>query len=476
MRRAGAAGFLLLMLAASAGAARAADVAHGAAIANQCASCHGVEGQGGAAAGIPRVAGLDAAYLARQLQAFATPSRQNPIMSPIAARLDADARRDIAAFYASLPPKAVHAPRSAAQSTAGVALAESGDWSENIPPCASCHGRDGLGVGAAFPALAGQNAHYITNAIGAWASGSRSDDPQGLMGGIAKRLSPDQVAAVAAYYAALSPASGNPVLQTPAQSTIPDDAFGQIVREGAAIFNDPKAHAAAYVGNSLTCANCHLASGTRADSAPMGAAYLLYPAYRAKTHHVDTFAERLQGCFRYSMNGKEPPLGDEVLVALESYAFFLAKGAPVGTVLPGQGYPKLPAPAQAADFSRGAAIYAGKCALCHGSDGAGQKSAAGATVFPALWGADSYNWGAGMESIANASGFIKANMPLGQGGSLSDQEAWDVALFMDSHERPQDPRFTGDVATTRRQFHDTPNSMYGRTVDGKVLGGPPPAR
>ena len=90
--------------------------------------------------------------------------------------------------------------------------------------------------------------------------------------------------------------------------------------------------------------------------------------------------------------------------------------------------------------------------------------------------ADSFNWGAGMERLSNASGFIKANMPLGQGGSLTDQEAWDVALFMDSHERPQDPRFTGDVATTRQQFHDTPNSMYGRTVDGKVLGAPPPVR
>lgn len=50
----------------------------------------------------------------------------------------------------------------------------------------------------------------------------------------------------------------------------------------------------------------------------------------------------MQGCFRYSMNGKAPPLGDPVLVAVESYAYFLAKGAPTGVKLAGQGYPKLP--------------------------------------------------------------------------------------------------------------------------------------
>ena len=117
------------------------------------------------------------------------------------------------------------------------------------------------------------------------------------------------------------------------------------------------------------------------------------------------------------------------------------------------------------------------CAACHGADGAGQK-AGGKMVFPPLWGARSFNWGAGMASIKNAAEFIRANMPLGQGGSLTPQEAWDLAAFVDSQVRPQDPRFTGDVATTRKTFHDTPFSMYGQTVDGKVLGDPastPPA-
>ncbi len=91
-------------------------------------------------------------------------------------------------------------------------------------------------------------------------------------------------------------------------------------------------------------------------------------------------------------------------------------------------------------------------------------------VFPPLWGAKSFNWGAGMGNIKNAAAFIKANMPFSQGMTLSDQDAWDVAMFVDSHERPQDPRFTGNVAETRKKFHDNAMWMYGKTVNGVTLG------
>ncbi|MEO8600750.1 MAG: cytochrome C, partial [bacterium] len=79
-----------------------------------------------------------------------------------------------------------------------------------------------------------------------------------------------------------------------------------------------------------------------------------------------------------------------------------------------------------------------------------------------LWGKDSFNWGAGMHRIDTAAGFIKANMPYSRGGTLSDQEAWDVALFMNSHERPNDPRSKGNKAKTRDKYHDE-NCLYERT-------------
>lgn len=276
-------------------------------------------------------------------------------------------------------------------------------------------------------------------------------------------------ASASSVNAAASPAKK--AFTPPAESTLPTDGFGQSVKLGEQIFTHTTQFAGKYVGNTLNCASCHLDAGRKADSSPLWGAYPLYPAYRAKNNRVNSFAERMQGCFQYSMNGKAPPLGDPVLVALESYAYWLAKGAPVGTKLAGQGYPKLPAPAQKADYARGGAIYAQHCALCHGADGQGQSSG-GATVFPPLWGAHSFNWGAGMGDIQNAAGFIKANMPLGLGGTLTDQEAWDVATFMDSHERPQDPRFVGSVAATRAKFHDSPLSMYGQKVNGRVLGTP----
>ena len=255
----------------------------------------------------------------------------------------------------------------------------------------------------------------------------------------------------------------------PPESAIPDDPFGMMIRMGKDIFQNTGVHARRFVGNDLRCSNCHLDGGRLPDSAPLWAAYENYPAYRSKNRHVNTFAERLQGCFRYSMNGKAPPLGDPVLVALESYAFFLARGARTGVSPPGRGYPKLARPVSL-DIARGRDVYAAKCALCHGADGEGQATADGHTVFPPLWGPRSYNWGAGMSSVANAAGFIKANMPLGQGNTLSDEETWSVAAFINSRERPQDPRFEGSIAETRQAHHDDPLDFYGLTVDGVVLG------
>lgn len=269
--------------------------------------------------------------------------------------------------------------------------------------------------------------------------------------------------------ASAATAASAPAFTSPPDSAIPDNDFGKEVKLGQAIFNGTSTLAAPFVGNSLRCASCHLDAGRLAHSAPLWSAYLTYPAYRSKNKHVNTLAERMQGCFRFSMNGKAPPLGDQVLVALESYAFFLAQGAPVGAKLAGGGYPTLPRPALTMDFDRGAKVFGQKCSLCHGADGQGQSSN-GAVVFPPLWGPKSFNWGAGMGSIKNAAGFIKANMPLSQGNTLSDQEAWDVAMFMDSHERPQDPRFKGSIADTRKQHHESPDDMYGQTVKGQLLG------
>src|SRR5690606_36052847 len=118
-------------------------------------------------------------------------------------------------------------------------------------------------------------------------------------------------------------------------------AFGALVRRGRAIFVDTSNEALDYVGNGLACANCHLEQGRMADSAPLWASYTMYPAYRKKNDRVNSYAERLQGCFRFSMNGKAPPADGEVIAALSAFSFWLAQGAPTGVELPGRGYPEV---------------------------------------------------------------------------------------------------------------------------------------
>ncbi len=270
---------------------------------------------------------------------------------------------------------------------------------------------------------------------------------------------------------AADPTPPTPLFQPPPDSAIPTGPFGDVVRHGERIFRDPATYAPKYVGNQLSCSNCHFDAGRQPWVAPMWVSYVAFPEYRAKNRHVNTFAERLQGCFRFSMNGKAPPLGDQALVALEAYSYFLAKGLPTGENAPGRGYPKLPKPDLPVDYARGAQVFARHCAMCHGPQGLGM-SAGGKVLFPPLWGPHSFKWGAGMAEINTAAAFIHANMPYGAGGTLSVQQAWDVATYVDSQIRPQDPRFIQSVVETRKRFHDTPFSMYGLAVNGTVLGDP----
>ena len=262
----------------------------------------------------------------------------------------------------------------------------------------------------------------------------------------------------------------------PATSSIPDGPEGDAIRRGMQIFLNPGTNARDFVGNNLACVNCHLDAGRKPDSAPMWAAWVAYPKYRSKNKQINTMEDRVKGCFTYSMNaqdsttGKPPPPGSDVYKDLEVYFHWLATNAPTGADMKGAGYPKPKLSAAGYDPARGAQVYAQNCAACHGSDGQGRQDLNGRTVFPPLWGPHSYNWGAGMARVDNAAGFIKANMPLGQGNRLGDQQAWDVAAFVNSHERPKDPRQTGTVAEAAGAHHKGEKSYYGKTLDGRLIG------
>jgi cytochrome c553 len=167
-----------------------------------CVSCHGAKGEGNAAAGFPRLAGLSPVYLVQQLDNFAADKRQNPIMAPIARQLSPAERKAVAAYYGGLGAAAALADGAEPikRSDNGPWLALRGRWDDNLPACVQCHGPGGAGVGAAFPALAGQSSAYIAAQLRAFKAGTRPGGPLNLMKVVASKLSDPDIDAVAKHF------------------------------------------------------------------------------------------------------------------------------------------------------------------------------------------------------------------------------------------------------------------------------------
>lgn len=179
-----------------------------------CASCHGAKGEGNAAAGFPRLAGLPSPYLLSQLDHFANGSRENAVMTPIGKQLTAAERQSVADYYGSLPSArgvAVGNEETLKQRDKGAWLMVRGRWEDNLPACVQCHGPGGDGAGAAFPALAGQPAAYIASQLQAFKNGARPGGPLNLMAVIAKKLSDNDIDAVAQHIGAAQAAPSTTV-------------------------------------------------------------------------------------------------------------------------------------------------------------------------------------------------------------------------------------------------------------------------
>jgi thiosulfate dehydrogenase len=223
----------------------------------------------------------------------------------------------------------------------------------------------------------------------------------------------------------------------PAESTIPAGPLGDAVRLGRRIFNDPQAYVKPYVGNGLTCSNCHINGGTQQWGGPLIGVWGVYPDYSDRSASVETLEDRLNDCFTRSMNGKPLPSGSAEMKGLLAYAWWLSAGVPTGKSLVGRGFERAAPPATPPDPAHGKALFAAKCAACHGADGQGTRGANGAYVFPPLWGPDSFNTGAGMARLVTAASFVQTKMPLGAGGSLSVRDAYDIAAYFTREPRPE---------------------------------------
>lgn len=216
---------------------------------------------------------------------------------------------------------------------------------------------------------------------------------------------------------------------------IPEGPFGESIRRGKDILENTPKLVPKYVGAQINCTSCHLNSGTTANAGPWIGIVARFPQYRARSAKMDTLQDRVNDCFERSLNGKRLPENSREMTDIISYMTFLSKGYAVLQDVEGSGMPKLKLDRQP-DLAKGKDVYANKCASCHQAGGQGIVGADGKIAFPPLWGMKSFNIGAGMARLHTAAGFVKHNMPLGQGGSLSDEEAWDVAAYFIQQNRP----------------------------------------
>jgi thiosulfate dehydrogenase len=218
-----------------------------------------------------------------------------------------------------------------------------------------------------------------------------------------------------------------------------------------------------YAGNNLSCQSCHLLAGTQAFALPMVGVYAGFPTYVARENEVRTIEDRIDGCMERSMNGRALPVDGREMKAMVAYLQFLSSGVPVGKAIEGRGTPALPLLDRAADVAKGRAVYAATCVACHQPDGQGlrkgkQGDAAG-YVYPPLWGPDSFNDGAGMHRLIASANYIHANMPFGasyRAAVLSEQDAWDVAAFINSQPRPARAHLELDYPDRAKKPVDAP--------------------
>jgi thiosulfate dehydrogenase len=197
----------------------------------------------------------------------------------------------------------------------------------------------------------------------------------------------------------------------------------------------------AKISNGMECQNCHIEAGTRPFGNSFGAVASTYPKYRDRSGTIESIEYRINECMERSMNGKKIDSTGKEMQAMVAYLKWLGKDVPKGVKPRGAGNPELSFLDRAADPDNGRSVYVAKCKTCHGANGEGLKKADSSGYFyPPLWGPNSYNVSAGLFRLTRFAGFVKHNMPYNATPSapqLSDEEAWDVAAFVNSQERPE---------------------------------------
>lgn len=218
------------------------------------------------------------------------------------------------------------------------------------------------------------------------------------------------------------------------------------------------------ITNGLNCQNCHLDAGTRPWGNNYGGVYSTYPKFRARSGSVENIYKRVNECFERSLNGRPLDTASREMQAIYAYMKWLGQEVPKGKKPYGSGLPQLPYLDRAADPGRGKVVYTSTCQSCHGANGEGVLNPDGMTYgYPPLWGEHSYNDGAGLHRISRFASFVKYNMPFNQVSfihpKLTDEEAWDVAAYVNSQPRPHKDQ-SGDWKDIAQKSVDEPFGPY----------------
>ena len=263
----------------------------------------------------------------------------------------------------------------------------------------------------------------------------------------------------------------------PEIAALPDDSLGRAVRRGRALFVATRDSLPRFVGSNLNCTSCHLDEGRRVNSAPVSGVFARYPKYLERTGAVISIEERVNYCMTRSLAGSRLPHDSREMQDMVAYFAYISRGVPIGARVAIEGMPQMPP--LSGDTVRGGGVYRATCARCHGPDGAGIANA------PALWGAKSYSIGASMARLERAASFIRHNMPFDQPGTLTDQEAFDVAAYMNAQARPDLPGKENDwpaggaprdvpYATKGREAYQPPPLLPRRDPGAAVVPAPRP--
>lgn len=234
-----------------------------------------------------------------------------------------------------------------------------------------------------------------------------------------------------------------------------DSADARAIRWGFRIFTNTPAEAPRLARGEVSCSNCHLNAGQRERALPLVGVAGVFPEFNKRSGRDYELTDRIVDCFWRSENGTAAPQSmatatSKEVLAVAAYIGWISRGVPQGRSPAWRGQNTIAArnliPVERLDASAGARLFADRCSSCHGPDGQGVWI--GDRKAGPLWGPASWNDGAGAARVYTLAGIIRFSMPYLDPGSLSDEDAQQIAAFITSKPRPEYPFKSKDYATS----------------------------